>query len=64
MKENKVLGGAEHEHGLPTIIGSWSNHYKSWRKFKKNNLLIKYENRRHSDLFKFFVISIFNRNDL
>jgi len=32
------------ENDLPTIISSWSNHYKSWCKFKKNNLLIKYEN--------------------
>jgi len=29
---------------IPTIISSWSNHYKSWSKFKKNYLLIKYEN--------------------
>jgi len=28
---------------LMTIISSWGNHYSSWRKFKKNNLLIKYE---------------------
>jgi len=43
MKENKVLGGNNEENGLPTIIASWSNHYNSWKKFKKNNLLIKYE---------------------
>ena len=43
MERDGVLGGDEDEHGLPTIIGSWSNHYKSWKKFKKNNLLIKYE---------------------
>ncbi len=29
---------------LPTIISSWSNHYNSWKKIKKNYLLIKYEN--------------------
>ena len=28
---------------LMTIISSWGNHYRSWRKFAKNNLLIKYE---------------------
>ena len=44
MKENKILGGNEAEIGLPTIIGSWSNHYNSWKKFKKNFLIIKYEN--------------------
>ena len=26
-----------------TIISSWSNHYNSWKKFKKNNLLVHYE---------------------
>ena len=44
MKENKILGGNEAEIGVPTIIGSWSNHYNSWKKFKKNFLIIKYEN--------------------
>ena len=28
---------------LPTIISSWSNHYNSWKKMKKNYLLIRYE---------------------
>ena len=26
-----------------TLISSWSNHYNSWKKFEKNNLLISYE---------------------
>jgi hypothetical protein len=26
------------------LASSWGNHYSSWKKFKKNNLLIKYEN--------------------
>ncbi len=29
---------------FPTFIGSWGNHYKFWKKTKKNYLLIKYEN--------------------
>ncbi len=29
---------------LPTVVSSWSNHYKSWKKVKKNYLLVKYEN--------------------
>jgi len=36
--------GGESGHDLMTIISSWGNHYSSWKKFKKNNLLIKYEN--------------------
>ena len=26
-----------------TLISTWSNHYNSWKKFEKNNLLISYE---------------------
>ena len=26
-----------------TVISSWKNHYNSWKQFKKNYLLIKYE---------------------
>tara|TARA_Y100001970_G_scaffold43711_1_gene54498 strand:+ start:1007 stop:1846 length:840 start_codon:yes stop_codon:yes gene_type:complete len=29
---------------IPTIIGSWKSHYNSWKRVKKNFLLIKYEN--------------------
>ena len=29
---------------LPTVVSSWSNHFNSWKKMKKNYLLIKYEN--------------------
>ena len=59
MKKDRVLGGDEDEHGLPTIIGSWSNHYKSWKKFKKNNLLIKYEDLLKKPEKEFFKITNF-----
>jgi hypothetical protein len=36
--------GGKSGNDLMTIISSWGNHYNSWKKFKKNNLLIKYEN--------------------
>ena len=26
-----------------TLISTWSNHYNSWKKFQKNNLLVTYE---------------------
>ena len=26
-----------------TVVSSWVNHYNSWKKFKKNNLLVHYE---------------------
>jgi hypothetical protein len=28
---------------FPILISDWKNHYNSWKKFKKNNLLISYE---------------------
>ena len=41
---NNILGGNEHDNGIPTLLSSWSNHYNSWKSFKKNYLLVKYEN--------------------
>ena len=38
------MRGSKSGKDLMTIISSWGNHYSSWKKFKKNNLLIKYEN--------------------
>ena len=57
MIENKVLGGDDSEIGLPTIVGSWSNHYKSWKKFNKNYLIIKYENLLKNTFDEFFKIT-------
>tara|TARA_Y100000389_G_scaffold162677_1_gene165557 strand:- start:231 stop:1076 length:846 start_codon:yes stop_codon:yes gene_type:complete len=31
------------EYSFPVMISSWKNHYNSWKKIKKNYLLIKYE---------------------
>ena len=31
-------------YSFPVMISSWNNHYNSWKKIKKNYLLIKYEN--------------------
>ena len=44
---------------LPTIVSSWSNHYNSWKKMKKNYLLIKYENLLKNPLEEFIRISEF-----
>ena len=49
LDENKALGKKFDEKSLTvnrdmfTIISSWKNHYNSWKNFKKNYLLIKYE---------------------
>tara|TARA_B100000902_G_C27237887_1_gene878427 strand:+ start:534 stop:1367 length:834 start_codon:yes stop_codon:yes gene_type:complete len=59
MTTDKVLGGGDDESGLPTIVGSWVNHYKSWKKFKKNYLLIKYEDLLENPEEEFFKITKF-----
>lgn len=59
LSENKVLGGDSSENGLPTIIGSWKNHYNSWKKFKKNYILIKYENLLKNPMEEFVKITDF-----
>jgi len=47
--ENKALGkkfdlnDLNANRNIFTIISSWKNHYNSWKQFKKNYLLIKYE---------------------
>tara|TARA_B100000575_G_C23077340_1_gene620597 strand:+ start:239 stop:1117 length:879 start_codon:yes stop_codon:yes gene_type:complete len=41
MNENQTLG--IEENAIPQLLSSWKNHYNSWKRFPKNNLLIKYE---------------------
>ena len=31
------------ENKIPQLLSSWKNHYNSWKRFPKNNILIKYE---------------------
>ena len=57
MKKDKILGGSCDDNSLPTIIASWANHYKSWKKFKKNYLLIKYEKLLNNPNEEFFKIT-------
>ena len=62
--EKKILGkkDSKKENDLPTIISSWNNHYNSWKKFKKNYLLIKYENLLSKPLDEFKKITDFLEN--
>ena len=39
--ENQTLGLEENK--IPQLLSSWKNHYNSWKRFPKNNILIKYE---------------------
>ena len=39
----ETWSGLKHKNTIPNFFSSWSNHYNSWKRFPKNNLLIKYE---------------------
>lgn len=41
--KNKFISNSKNENEIMHVISSWSNHYRSWKKFKKNYLLVKYE---------------------
>ena len=41
INENQTLGIEENE--IPQLLSSWKNHYNSWKRFPKNNILIRYE---------------------
>ncbi len=58
VNEKKFIGTkeVEREFEVPTLISSWSNHYKSWKKLTKNYLLIKYENLLKSEKDEFYKI--------
>ena len=42
---------------FPTYISNWNNHYNSWKSFKKNYLLIKYEDLLKNPEIKFKEIA-------
>ena len=49
---------------LPTVISSWSNHYNSWKKMKKNYLQIKYENLLNNPEYEFGKIAKYLNENL
>tara|TARA_B100001057_G_scaffold10716_1_gene10209 strand:+ start:290 stop:1129 length:840 start_codon:yes stop_codon:yes gene_type:complete len=56
VDRGKVIGGTKYDNGIPTILLSWADHYNSWKVFKKNYYLIKYENlisNPHEEFLKF-----------
>ena len=65
MKDKKKIIGkksSKKENDLPTIISSWANHYNSWKGFKKNYLLIKYENLLNNPINEFNKVINFFEN--
>ena len=64
VNEKTIIGSDKKktEFNLPTVISSWSNHYKSWKKMKKNYLLIKYEELLNNPSFEFRKITNFLKN--
>ena len=51
-KKNENKSG----NNIITLISSWKNHYNSWKNFKKNFLLIKYENLVNNERNEFLKI--------
>ena len=41
FRENNWIGFRENR--IPEFLSSWKSHYNSWKRFPKNNLLVKYE---------------------
>ena len=69
--ERKIIGvdsskNNEHQRGnnIITLISSWKTHYNSWKNFKKNFLLIKYENLINDELNEFSKIRNYLENKL
>ena len=50
------------DHMIPTLISSWSIHYKTWKNKTKNYLLIKYENLQDNPELEFFKITKYIEN--
>ncbi len=46
----------ENNNNIITLISSWKTHYNSWKNFKKNFLLIKYENLINNERNEFLKI--------
>ena len=62
ITNEKMISGSidkDKENELPAVISSWSNHYKSWKKMKKNYLLIKYEKLLNNSYDEFRKITNF-----
>ena len=41
--DENTWSGLKYKNSIPNYFSSWSNHYNSWKRFPKNNLLIRYE---------------------
>ena len=55
-KENKELLHA------PILLGSWGSHYNMWKQYKKNYLLIKYENLVNNSFHEFEKVKNYLEN--
>lgn len=70
--EKKIIGidlaNIDHEklkdNNMITLISSWKTHYNSWKNFKKNYLLIKYENLIKEPHIEFGKIRNYLKNNL
>ena len=70
--ENKIIGFTHdlnrqndlRDNNIITLISSWKTHFNSWKNFKKNYLLIKYENLIQNPDLEFDKIRYYLKNKL
>ena len=70
--ENKIIGFTPDlnkknelkDNNIITLISSWKTHFNSWKNFKKNYLLIKYENLIDNPELEFDKIRFYLKNKL
>ena len=70
--ENKIIGFTHDlnrqnnlkDNNIITLISSWKTHFNSWKNFKKNYLLIKYENLIQNPDSEFDKIRYYLKNKL
>ena len=65
--KNKVIGLLQNNvknNEVVTFIGSWGDNYRSWKNFRKNYLIIKYENLINNPKKEFEKLTLFLKNNL
>ncbi len=60
--DKNTWSGLKIKKTVPNYFSSWSNHYNSWKRFPKNNLLLKYEDILQDPQNQISKLSIYLQN--